>query len=113
VIKRFLFFLLFFSTGISADAQFHAKKIAICGPSYQTAFTVSGGYYHGNFSKLNNELSLMGIKPGFAIGIRGMYRYDVSNARWKSNPVIEPKLPGTKISGLGFQAFIGWGKNSF
>jgi hypothetical protein len=227
VIKHFLFFLIFLSIGVSSFGQVFIKKVpSFIGISYQQAITVSGGYYQGNFSALNNQLSLWGMKSGFppyfsavglnfiwpnrgmlfplctdgiisgefiipqelnqgdslkfrmtgnhlitslwgisflrntnfsiclapgmdwgklwikrtmngstedfsnvyvdplvrldfrfvvngfAIGIRGMYRYDVSNARWKSNPAIEPKFPGAKISGLGFQVFAGWGKMS-
>jgi hypothetical protein len=42
------------------------------------------------------------------IGSRISYRFDLSKSQWKQSGDLSP-FPGSKISGLGFQFFLGWG----
>lgn len=44
----------------------------------------------------------------FAFGGRAFYRYDITNSIWKRREDGMAVLPGTKMSGLGMQVFIGW-----
>jgi hypothetical protein len=48
----------------------------------------------------------------FSIGGRAYYRYDITHSLWKRKADLMPVLPGTKFTGLGFQAFIGFQINS-
>ncbi|MBI3511089.1 MAG: hypothetical protein HY064_10535 [Bacteroidetes bacterium] len=41
-----------------------------------------------------------------AFGIRAVYRYDITSPRWRDDIA----LSHTRISGFGFQVFLGWGK---
>lgn len=45
-----------------------------------------------------------------SIGARALYRYDITHSIWKRKTDNLPVLPGSKMTGLGFQVFIGFGK---
>lgn len=49
------------------------------------------------------------IKP-FAFGIRGIYRYDITNPAWKSRTEDRTGLGHSRMSGCGFQLFFGYGR---
>lgn len=44
----------------------------------------------------------------FAIGGRAIYRYDITHPIWKRREDGMAVLPGSKMTGLGLQVFIGW-----
>lgn len=47
------------------------------------------------------------------LGARGIYRYDLTQDRWKQKSGPEFVLPGTKNTGTSIEFFVGWGKVHF
>ena len=67
-------------------------------------------HYHNPFIAPLARAEFRVVLPPFAFGLRAVYRYDISSPHWKSNSSNESIFVNSRISGLGFQVFFGWGK---
>jgi hypothetical protein len=68
-----------------------------------------GTFYKNPFVAPFARADLRFVIWRIAFGARVCYRYDISKDRWKQSGSLSA-LPGSKISGLGLQVFVGWGK---
>jgi hypothetical protein len=67
--------------------------------------------YHNPFIAPLARMEFRVVLPPLAFGVRASYRYDISSPRWKDEHN-DSALAYSRISGMGFQLFFGWGKIS-
>lgn len=73
----------------------------------------NGGLYKNGYIAPLARAELRFVFGPVVLGARGIYRYDITNDRWKQKSGPGFALPGTKNTGTSIEFFVGWGKVHF